>query len=94
MIDQQLAKAGWNVNDPTQVVQEFDIIVDLPEGVAEAQTPYQGHQFSDYVLLDILIEKRNLIQSPFTVIHPQEIRGVFSPAQINDILKLTETLAA
>jgi len=51
MIDKQLAKAGWNVNDPTQVVQEYDILVDLQEGVAEAQTPYQGHQFSDYVLL-------------------------------------------
>ena len=51
MIDKQLAKAGWNVNDPTQVVQEYDILVDFQEGVAEAQTPYQGHQFSDYVLL-------------------------------------------
>jgi type I restriction enzyme R subunit len=51
LIDKHLEKAGWNVNDPTQVVQEFDILVDLPEGVAEAQSPYQGHQFSDYVLL-------------------------------------------
>lgn len=51
MIDKQLAKAGWNVNDPTQVVQEYDILVDLPEGVAQAKIPYQGHQFSDYVLL-------------------------------------------
>ena len=51
LIDKQLQKAGWNVDDPTQVVQEYDILVDLPEGVAEAQTPYQGHQFSDYVLL-------------------------------------------
>ena len=51
LIDKQLAKAGWDVNDPTQVVQEYDILVDLPDGVAEAQTPYQGHQFSDYVLL-------------------------------------------
>lgn len=51
LIDKQLEKAGWNVNDPTQIVQEFDILVDLPEGVAEPRTPYQGHQFSDYVLL-------------------------------------------
>jgi type I restriction enzyme R subunit len=51
LIDNQLQKAGWNVNDPTQVVQEYDILVDLPDGVVEAQTPYQGHQFSDYVLL-------------------------------------------
>ncbi len=51
IIDKQLATAGWNVQDPTQVVEEFDILTKLPEGVAEPQTPYQGHQFSDYVLL-------------------------------------------
>jgi type I restriction enzyme R subunit len=50
-IDKQLAQSGWNVNDPTLVVQEFDILTDLPQGVAEARTPYEGHQFSDYVLL-------------------------------------------
>ena len=51
LIDKQLEMAGWNIDDPIQVVKEYDILVDLPEGVAEAQTPYLGHQFSDYVLL-------------------------------------------
>jgi type I restriction enzyme R subunit len=51
LIDQQLALAGWNVKDPTQVVEEFDIVTALREGVAEPRTPYDGHQFSDYVLL-------------------------------------------
>lgn len=50
-IDKQLVKAGWNVNDQTQVVTEHDINIGLPEGVNEPQTPYQGHQFSDNVLL-------------------------------------------
>ncbi len=50
LIDAELKKAGWNVDDPGQVVQEYDIIVD-PLQVAEACTPYSGHQFSDYVLL-------------------------------------------
>lgn len=50
LIDAELNKAGWDVNDPVQVVQEYDIIVD-PVQVAEAVTPYGGHQFSDYVLL-------------------------------------------
>ncbi len=40
------------------------------------------------------IEKRDLIQSPFTIIHPSGIRGVFSPSQINEILALTQRLAA
>lgn len=50
-IDQHLAQSGWNVKDPTQVVEEFDILTGLREGVTEARTPYEGHQFSDYVLL-------------------------------------------
>jgi len=51
IIDKQLLSAGWDVRDSTQVIEEFDIHVDLPEGVKEPRTPYEGHQFSDYVLL-------------------------------------------
>jgi type I restriction enzyme, R subunit len=39
------------------------------------------------------VDKKDLISAPFTVIHPQGIRGVFSPAEINEILQLTERLA-
>jgi type I restriction enzyme R subunit len=52
LIDQQLALAGWDVKDPSQVIKEFDILTTLPEGVFEPRTRYEGHQFSDYVLLD------------------------------------------
>ncbi|MDO9047894.1 MAG: DEAD/DEAH box helicase family protein [Methylobacter sp.] len=51
IIDKALESAGWKVNDPTQVILEFDINVGLPPDISEPQTPYQGHQFSDYVLL-------------------------------------------
>ena len=51
LIDHQLARAGWNVNEPTQVIAELGILTVLPEGLAEPLTPYAGHQFSDYVLL-------------------------------------------
>ena len=51
LIDKQLAQSGWNVKDPTQVIEEFDILTPLPDGVAEPRTPHEGHQFSDYVLL-------------------------------------------
>ena len=50
IIDNRLKQAGWNVTDRTQVIEEFDIIVDS-NLVQEAPTPYAGHQFSDYVLL-------------------------------------------
>ena len=51
IIDKRLKLAGWNVNDRSQVIEEFDIIVD-DNLVREAATPYSGHQFSDYVLLE------------------------------------------
>ncbi len=51
IIDKKLLSAGWNVTNPIQVIQEFDIEVGLPEGISEPLNPYQGHQFSDYVLL-------------------------------------------
>ncbi|MBN8865825.1 MAG: DEAD/DEAH box helicase family protein [Sphingobacteriales bacterium] len=50
IIDARLKKAGWNVADRTQVIEEFDIIVDK-NLVQEAPAPYGGHQYSDYVLL-------------------------------------------
>lgn len=51
LIDSLLAQSGWDVKDPVQVVEEFDILTALPDGVEEPRTPYEGHQFSDYVLL-------------------------------------------
>ncbi|AEU37477.1 type I restriction endonuclease subunit R [Granulicella mallensis] len=48
----------------------------------------------DYLIHRGGVEKRDLIQAPFTIIHPSGIRGVFSPAEINEILALTERLAA
>jgi len=50
IIDNRLKQAGWNVGDRTQVIEEFDIIVDA-KLVKDAPTPYAGHQYSDYVLL-------------------------------------------
>jgi type I restriction enzyme R subunit len=51
LIDKQLELSGWNIKDPTQVIEEFDILMPLLDGVLEPRTSYEGHQFSDYVLL-------------------------------------------
>jgi len=51
LIDFQLKQAGWDITDRSQVVEEYDIKVGMLEGFTEPQTAYQGHQFSDYVLL-------------------------------------------
>lgn len=50
IIDKRLARAGWNVKDPSQVTEELDIITD-PRKVSEARDKYAGHLFSDYALL-------------------------------------------
>jgi type I restriction enzyme R subunit len=51
LIDKQLFTSGWDVEDTSHVVEEFDILTELPEGIREPRTKYEGHQFSDYVLL-------------------------------------------
>ena len=51
IIDLRLQKAGWDVNNPSQVTSELDIWVGLPEGVEEPEHEYQGFQYADYVLL-------------------------------------------
>jgi type I restriction enzyme R subunit len=85
----------------------IEVLKSFPEAVNEAfeqflhqHTNLTGRQLEFLNLLKNFIverervEKKDLINAPFTVIHPQGIRGVFSPAQINEILQLTERLAA
>ncbi|HOW40089.1 MAG TPA: DEAD/DEAH box helicase family protein [Bacteroidales bacterium] len=50
IIDQRLLKAGWNVNDPSRVIEELDIITD-PQKAQDPGEKYAGHLFSDYALL-------------------------------------------
>jgi type I restriction enzyme R subunit len=51
IIDIQLKCAGWNVEDRTRVIEEFEIDIDSSSKVKEPASPYTGHQYSDYVLL-------------------------------------------
>lgn len=51
IIDLRLLKAGWDVNNPSQVTSELDIWVGLPEGIEEQEHEHQGFQYADYVLL-------------------------------------------
>jgi len=85
----------------------IEILKSFPETVSEAfeqfirqHTNLSGRQLEFLNLLKNFIverekvEKKDLINAPFTVIHPQGIRGVFSPAEINEILHLTDQLVA
>ncbi|MBL0305517.1 MAG: DEAD/DEAH box helicase family protein [Chitinophagaceae bacterium] len=40
------------------------------------------------------VSKRNLIESPFTMLHPEGIRGIFNTKEIDEILSLTEQVLA
>jgi type I restriction enzyme, R subunit len=52
IIDDRLRLAGWNVDDPSQVVQELDIYVgDASTAASERAGRYAGHRFVDYGLL-------------------------------------------
>jgi type I restriction enzyme R subunit len=51
IIDLRLAKAGWNVTDPSQVTSELNIWIGLPEGIEVPEHEHQGFQYADYVLL-------------------------------------------
>lgn len=53
LIDEDLRLAGWDLDDPSQVIQELDIKLADPAAprVAEPESPYPGHQFADYGLL-------------------------------------------
>jgi len=50
IIDKRLARAGWNVKDPSEVTEELDIVVDQ-KIAAETRSKYEGHLFADYALL-------------------------------------------
>jgi len=40
------------------------------------------------------LSKKNLIESPFTLLHPEGIRGIFNQKEIEEILSFTEKLIA
>jgi type I restriction enzyme R subunit len=48
----------------------------------------------DFIIERENITRRNLIESPFTRIHPDGIRGLFTPTEISEILELTEKVAS
>ena len=47
-----------------------------------------------FILQTGKVERHQLIEAPFTSIHPRGIRGVFRPEEINEVPQLTSRLAA
>jgi type I restriction enzyme R subunit len=78
---------------PETVSKAFDTFIKEHSYLSSRQL-----QFMDLLKKFILekgdLQKRDLIQSPFTMLHPEGIRGVFSPKEIDEILVLTNKLLA
>ena len=85
----------------------LEILESFPETVSKAFDDFLAEhnylsgrqlQFLDllksYIIEKENIEKKNLIEAPFTMIHPEGVRGVFTPKEIDDILELTEKILA
>lgn len=51
LIDKNLHRAGWEVNDPSHVSIEFDIYLGKSDIEDEFRTEFTDHQFVDYLLL-------------------------------------------
>ncbi|WP_158826565.1 type I restriction endonuclease subunit R [Mucilaginibacter lacusdianchii] len=78
---------------PETVFEAFNNFI-----VAHSYLSSRQLQFLDLLKSYIIergdLEKRNLIESPFTMLHPEGIRGVFNPNEIDEILSLTKKLLA
>ncbi|MBA7583515.1 hypothetical protein ES708_25460 [subsurface metagenome] len=47
-----------------------------------------------FVLQRGAVKKKDLISAPFTQLHPEGIRGVFKPKEIEEIIELTQEIAS
>jgi type I restriction enzyme R subunit len=78
---------------PDQVSAAFDQFIRAHNTLSSRQLEFLA-LLKNFMIEREKVEKKDLINTPFTVIHPQGIRGVFTPAEINEILELTQQLAA
>ncbi len=78
---------------PETVSEAFDQFIQQHSNLGSRQLEFLN-LLKGFIIEREKVEKKDLIQAPFTVIHPQGIRGVFSPREITEILQLTERLAA
>ena len=78
---------------PDEVSAAFDQFIRVHTTLGSRQLEFLN-LLKNFIIEREKVEKKDLISTPFTVIHPQGIRGVFSPVEINEILQLTERLAA
>jgi len=78
---------------PVTVSKAFEQFIKCHTNLSSRQLEFLN-LLKEYILEKECVQRRDLIESPFTVLHPQGIRGLFSKKAINEILELTQRLAA
>jgi type I restriction enzyme R subunit len=85
----------------------IEILESFPETVSKAFDDFIANhsyltsrqlQFIDllrkYIVENEKLTRKNLIESPFTLLHPEGIRGLFNRSEIEEILTFTERIIA
>ena len=75
------------------VTKSFDDFVNKHSYLTSRQLQFLD-LLKNFVLEKGEISKRNLIESPFTMIHPEGIRGIFNTKEIDEIIELTNKVLA
>jgi type I restriction enzyme R subunit len=75
------------------VTKAFDDFVSKHSYLTSRQLQFLD-LLKNFVLEKGDVSKRNLIESPFTMLHPEGIRGIFNQKEIDEILRLTEKVLA
>jgi type I restriction enzyme R subunit len=75
------------------VTKAFDVFISKHSYLTSRQLQFLD-LLKNFVLEKGEVSKRNLIESPFTMIHPEGIRGIFSTKEIDEIIELTHKVLA
>ncbi len=78
---------------PDTVSASIDQFIQQHSDLTKTQLEFLG-LLRDFIIKQGDIRKKDLIDAPFTVLHPDGIRGIFSPHEIDEILELTKELVA
>lgn len=75
------------------VIQAFDEFIKQHNNLSNNQIEFMT-VLKKYLIDKGKIEKKDLINPPFTQLHPQGILGVFSPKEIEEIITVIQRIAA
>ena len=78
---------------PETVGKSFDQFISQHSYLSSRQLQFLD-LLRNYIIEKGEFQKRNLVESPFTMVHPDGIMGVFQPNEIKEIISLTEKLIA